>query len=205
MIVMPSGRRSSDPMPWPKAKRKRAEQRRHGGHQDRPEAQQAGFVDRVARALVFLALGGECEIDHHDGVLLHDADQQNDADHGDDAQIGVEQHQRQQRADAGRRQRGENRDRVNVALVQHAENDVDRGQRRGDQHGLVAERVLIGLRGSGERGAGSVGGRPTLRGRSSIASTASPSATSGREIEGDGHRRETNPGDVTASGAVAGP
>ena len=38
----------------------------------------------------------------------------------------VEQHQREQRADAGRRQRGQDRDRMHEALVEHAEHDVDR-------------------------------------------------------------------------------
>ena len=35
----------------------------------------------------FLAFGLEREIDHHDGVLLDDADQQHDADQRDDAEI----------------------------------------------------------------------------------------------------------------------
>ena len=48
----------------------------------------------------------------------------------DDVEFGVEQHQRQQRADAGRRQRRENGDRVDVALVEHAEQDVDGGDAR---------------------------------------------------------------------------
>ena len=37
----------------------------------------------------------EREVDHHDGVLLDDADQHHDADHGDDRQLHLEQHQRQ--------------------------------------------------------------------------------------------------------------
>ncbi len=36
-----------------------------------------------------LALGLEGEVDHHDGVLLHDADEQDDADEGDDGQLGA--------------------------------------------------------------------------------------------------------------------
>ncbi len=46
-MEMPSGRRSSEPMPVPKASGSAPEQRGHGGHQDRAEAQQAGFADRV--------------------------------------------------------------------------------------------------------------------------------------------------------------
>ncbi len=57
--------------------------REEGGerrHQDRAEAEQAGLVDRVAGRLALLALRLEREIDHHDRVLLHDADQEHDAD-----------------------------------------------------------------------------------------------------------------------------
>ena len=110
--------------------RQRAEDRRHGGHHDRPEAQQARLVDGVARRQAFDALGFQREVDHHDGVLLDDADQQDDADDGDDVEVVAEQHQRQQRADAGRRQGREDRDRVDEALVEHAEHDIHRRPRR---------------------------------------------------------------------------
>ena len=36
-----------------------------------------------------LALGLEREVDHHDRVLLHDADEQDDADQRDDAELGA--------------------------------------------------------------------------------------------------------------------
>ena len=80
MMAMPSGWRSSEPVPVPEHQRQRAEHRGHGRHHDRPEAQQAGLIDRLARRLALVALGLEREVDHHDGVLLDDADQQNDAD-----------------------------------------------------------------------------------------------------------------------------
>ena len=44
-------------------------------------------IDRVLRRLAFVALGFQREVDHHDGVLLHDADQQDDADQRDHTQI----------------------------------------------------------------------------------------------------------------------
>ena len=97
-------------------------------------------------AVAFVAFGLNGEIDHQDGVLLDDADQQDDADQGDDAQLGVEDQQRQQGAHAGRRQRGENRDRVDVVLVENSQHDVDGDQRRQDQVGLGGQRVLKGLR-----------------------------------------------------------
>src|SRR5258708_28106013 len=67
--------------------RQAAADRGEGRHHDRPEAQQAGFVERLERAPAVLALGLEREVDHHDGVLLDDADQQDDADQSDDAEI----------------------------------------------------------------------------------------------------------------------
>ena len=48
-IVMPSGWRSSEPTPPAEHQRQRAKQRGHGGHQDRPEAQQAGLAKIASR------------------------------------------------------------------------------------------------------------------------------------------------------------
>ena len=87
---MPSGRRISAPSPKPSASgsapsiaamvvimigRKRS---RHASK----IASSAGY------AVAALAL--QREVDHHDGVLLDDADQQHHADQGDDAELGVE-------------------------------------------------------------------------------------------------------------------
>ena len=127
-----------------------AQQRAHCGHHDRPEAQQAGLIDRIARIHSFVPLGGQREIDHHDRILLHDADQQDNSDHGDDVQLGSKQHHRHQRADAGRWQRRNDRQRMNQAFVQHSQDDVDGEQRGADQNRLVRERLLECLRGAGE-------------------------------------------------------
>ena len=62
-------------------------------------------------------------------------------------------HQRQQRADAGRRQGRQDRDGMDVALVEHAQHDVDRDDGGQDQQQLAVERLL-----EGERGALEVGG-----------------------------------------------
>ena len=50
-----------------------------------------------------LALRREREVDHHDRVLLDDADEQHDADDGDDVEALPREHQGEQRADARRR------------------------------------------------------------------------------------------------------
>ena len=86
--------------------RQRAHQRRQRGHHDRPETQDAGLADRVRRRHALVALRVEREVDHHDGVLLHDADQQQDADGGDQRQVLAKQHQGGQRAHRGRGQTG---------------------------------------------------------------------------------------------------
>jgi hypothetical protein len=55
----------------------------------------------------------------------------------DHTEVLTAHHQRQHRAHARRRERGEDRDRVNVALVQHAEHDVHGHHRGEDQVPLV--------------------------------------------------------------------
>ncbi len=54
--------------------------------------------------------------------------------------------QRQQRADARRGQRRKNRDGMNVAFIEHAQNDVHGHQRRQNQDRLVRKRRLESLR-----------------------------------------------------------
>src|SRR5258706_7932206 len=132
--------------------RQATEQRGHGSHHDGAETKQASFVDGIERRLPFLALGLQCEVDHHDGVFLDDADEQDDADQRDDAEFRVAEKQRENRPDARRRERGENRDRMNVAFVENAENDVDGNQGSQDQDGLIGQRLEEGRRGALERG-----------------------------------------------------
>ena len=57
-------------------------------------------------------------------------------------QIHVEEHEREDRAHTGRRQRGQNRDGVNVALVQHAQHDVHRDDGGQNQPAFVGQRSL---------------------------------------------------------------
>ena len=78
--------------------------------------------------------------------FLHNANQQNDADERNDAELHVEKEKSKDGADAGGRKRGENRDGVNVALVEHAENNVNGDERGQNQDGLVGERIEEGRR-----------------------------------------------------------
>ena len=97
--------------------------------------------DRLARALLM-----QSDVDHHDGVLLHDADQHDDADDRDDIQVEAEELQRQQRAETGGGQAGEDCHRVDEALIQHSENHIDHENRGQQQDALALERILEDLR-----------------------------------------------------------
>src|SRR5579862_6702156 len=78
-----------------------AEQCRHGGHHDRAKTQQACLIDGVGRTLSVFALGLESEVDNHDSVFLDDADQQNNSDDGNHAEILAEENEREKSANAG--------------------------------------------------------------------------------------------------------
>src|SRR5258708_6127791 len=142
----------------PEGERNSTEERRQGGHHDGPEAQEARPVDRFFRRQALLALRLEREVDHHDGVLLHDADQEDDSNQCNDAELGLHQEKSEKRADARGRQRGEDRHRVHIALVEDPEHDVDGDERKGDQERLAGQGLLEGLRGSLE-GSAHAGGQ----------------------------------------------
>src|ERR1700722_11118864 len=118
------------------------EQRGHCGHHDGAETQQAGFVDRFSRILAMLALGLKREVYNQNAVFLHDADEQNNADDSHDAKILAEEHKREQRANARRRQRGQNGNGMNKTLVKDAKNDVNGNQSSKNQQRFVGERIL---------------------------------------------------------------
>ena len=81
--------------------RNAGQKRGHGGHHDGPEAQQAGFVDRLRRIHAVLALGLQRKVHDQNAVLVHNADEQNDADDADGVQVLAAEHKRQQRAHSG--------------------------------------------------------------------------------------------------------
>ena len=105
-------------------------------------------------------------------------------------QVDAEEPQRDQRADRRRRQAGQDGERVDEALVEDAEHDVDRDDRAASSRALVGERVLEDLGGAGE------GGRDRRRHRSApssadrCASTAVAERHALRQVEGDRHRRQ---------------
>ncbi len=114
-------------------------------------------MDRFLGAHAVVALGVEGEVDQQDAVLLDDADQQHHADQAHDREVLAPGPEQCQCAEAGRRQGGDDRQRVDEALVEHAEDDVHRHQRRENQPGLARQRTLERLRGALE-GAADGGG-----------------------------------------------
>src|SRR5581483_3559402 len=126
----------------PERERQAGEQSRHRRHQDRPEAQQTRLVDRVLRGLTLVPFRFQGEIDHHDSVLLHDADQKNDSDDADDAQVLAEQHEGKQSPNPRRGQRGQDGELMNEAYTQNTENDIYSDERRKNQKAFVREGVF---------------------------------------------------------------
>src|SRR6185437_9958834 len=134
---------------------------RNQGLPPREAIYQACLVDRFARRQALVALRIDGEVDHQDRVLLYDADQQDDADQRDDRQVIAGHDQRQQGADPGRGERGEDRDRVDEALVQHPQHDVHDEHGRQQQQELVGQIVAEGERRALERRV-NAGGQPQL-------------------------------------------
>jgi len=104
----------------------------HGRHHDRAKAQQRRLVDRVLGTLPLPFLF-QREVDHHDGILFHNANEQDDADQRHDIQVHSEQEQGEQGPGARRGQRGEDRDGMNVTFIEDTQDDVDRQQSRQNQ------------------------------------------------------------------------
>ena len=80
-----------------------AEHGGEGGHHDGAKADRAGPANRLLGTGILVALSVQGEVDHEDGILLHDAHQQDDADKRNQRQLGARQNEGQQRAQAGRR------------------------------------------------------------------------------------------------------
>ena len=121
--------------------RQTAQQGSHRGH-DGPEPQEAGLENRVLRDLSFIALRLQRKIDHHNGVLLHNADQQNDADECNHAELDPRDQQRQQRAHTRGGKGRDDGDGVNIALVEHAQHNINSNERRQNQKRFIGQRRL---------------------------------------------------------------
>ena len=168
--------------------RQRAEQGADGRHHDRPEAEQRGLHDR-GLGIRPLPAPFDREVDHHDGVLLHDADQHDHADHGDDRKVHVEEHQRGQRTDAGRRQSREDRQRVDEVFVKDSQDDVDHEDGGKQQQALICHGLLEDL-GTALEAGGDGCRQPDLHRRRLDVAHGVTQRNPWREVEGDHHRRK---------------
>src|ERR1700734_2684604 len=171
------------------SQRQPTQQSGHGGHHDGTEAQNTGFVDGISRLLALRAFHLQGHINHHDGVLFYQPDQKDDADCPNHVEFVVSQKQRQQRAHARRRNRGENRDGVNVALIEHAQHDVHGNYGGDNQDQLVRERILERSRGALETGLNGGGKANRALGRlDGLSRLAQRNA--GGQVKGNRHRRK---------------
>ena len=107
----------------------------------------------------------------------------------DHVEVVTRQHQREQRADAGRGQGGENRHRVDEAFVQHAQHDVDDDDRGEDEKGFVRQRRTESVGGAQELGH-DAGRHPDLRFRPGDGVHRFAERRAGRQVESDRGGRE---------------
>src|SRR6266545_3554836 len=166
-----------------------AEEGGHRRHHDGPEAQETGLIDRFRGRLACFALRLQGEVDHHDGVLLHDADEEDDADERDDIEMRAEELKGEDGAHPGRRQRGENGDGMDVTLVEHAEDDVDGDEGGENEEGLGGQRGLEGL-GRALEARPDGDGQPDLPLGVLDGGDGVAEGDPGGEVEGQRHRRE---------------
>ena len=136
-MVMP--KRPAKFVPGARSQRQRqsAQQRGHGGHQDRAEAQHARFKNRLdvlfpssrsacsAKSIIMMAFFFTMPISSTMPMMEMMF------------RSSLKSIKRQHRAHARRRQGRNDRQRMHQALVQNAEHDVHRQQRRHNQHGSV--------------------------------------------------------------------
>src|SRR5580704_11057076 len=123
-------------------KRQAAQQRRHRRHHDRSETQDTSIKNRFDGLLPLASFNLKRHVDHHDGVLFHQTNEQNDSNRPNHIQLIVRQKQRQKCPYARRWQCRQYCDGVNITFVQHAEHDVNRNQGGQNQNRLARKRIL---------------------------------------------------------------
>src|SRR4029079_7957930 len=133
--------------------RQRAEHRGHRCHHDRPEPNETGLVNRFFGTESFVSLSVEREIDHHDRVLFHDADEQDNSDDRDEIQLIASYQHGQESPEASGWYCRKDREWVDQALVKHSQDDVNSQERREKQPRHRRPRGLSNLRSAGETSA----------------------------------------------------
>ena len=80
------------------------------------------------------------EVDHHNRIFLHDANQQQDSDQRNHAQVGLEKQQGQHRADACGRKCRKNCDRMDETLIKNTQHNINSRQRCDNQEWRARQR-----------------------------------------------------------------
>src|SRR5208282_3339371 len=137
--------------------RQSAKEGGHGGHQNGTKAQDASLKNGIPRAFAIDPFGGQRKVDHQNGVLLDDTDQQNNADHGDNAKVLVKDHECKDGADSGGRKGGNNCEGMDVTLVENAQDDIDGHESGNNEERLRRQGRLKGLKRAGEHAGNGIG------------------------------------------------
>src|ERR1035437_3256810 len=88
-----------------------------------------------------LSLQLKGKIHHHDAVLLHNADEQYEADDGHNTQVLMEEDEREKGAHPCRRKSRQNSNRMDETLIDPPQEDVVRRQSSENQQGFIRERI----------------------------------------------------------------
>ena len=167
----------------------RSKHRRKRCHEDRPETLHASLVNGVLARKPAHALRFQREIDEHDAILLHDADQEDDANQRDDGELLTRYHEREQRAEPGRGQRREDRERVYQVLIEDTQHEIDGDKSREDEKRRRGLLLLKGKRLAGKLHVNRTGYMEILPDLQDLRQNlADADILSG--VEADGHGRE---------------
>ena len=135
-----------------------------------------------------MALRLKGEVQHHDGVLLHDAKQHDHAHKAIEVQVHAEQPERAQRAEARRGQAGKNGQGMDETFVQNAQHQIDDHNGQHQQPAHARERALKSL-GRALGFGGHRVGQQRLRG-GLHGGDALPQRHAGAQVVRNGHRGE---------------
>jgi hypothetical protein len=119
-------------------------------------------MDGVARIFPLQPLRREGEVHHHDRIFFHNANEQQNPDNGDDAEINlipavahgnmIGNEQSEEGTHPRRRQGRKNGHGMDVAFIQDAEDDINRQKRGKDEKSLAGNGIQKGLGSPGKTG-----------------------------------------------------
>ena len=147
MTTVPSSAAMTDPFEKPSASGHQGEDGRHGRHEDRPDAGPAALDERVVGGIALVPQLLH-EVQQHDGVGDHDADEHQEPDEGADADGLARDEQRREGADGRERQAEQDDQRVDQRPEQEHHHEVDEQDGHAHRQEQAAERLALLLRGA---------------------------------------------------------